>query len=119
MKFKQTFDLNRLRCDIGMKQALENWQTPKPWQKIKCPQCQSQSINFLRYLRQHHIYNCKDCQNTFKKRPKPYCSCSIPGQESKCQYCPYFEQFLTLVQQKTEKLKSLNQSELEALLDEI
>lgn len=118
MNYQQTFNLNRLRCEIGIKQALKHWQPPKPKHEIECPRCRSQSIAIYGWVEGKRRYICKDCQRTFRERPKWECFCSIPGQDPQCQDCPYFNQFLTEIKQKTEELKHLSQKELEVFLDQ-
>ncbi len=118
MKIKQTFNLNRLRCEIAMEQSLKYWPIPKPRQEIECPQCGSRSIGLFGWVKGKQKYRCKDCRRYFRGRPRWECSCSIPGQDPKCQDCPDFNQFLTIIKQKTEELKHLSQKQLEAFLDQ-
>ena len=120
MKLKQTFDLNRLRCEIGMKQALKHWQLPHPIPEPECPKCQSKFITTYGWIKgaqkPRRQYQCKDCQRIFRERLRWECCCSIPGQKARCQNCPYFEHFLDSVKQKTEELKNFNQTQLKDLL---
>ena len=116
MKLKQTFNLNRLRYEVAMKQSLQHWPILKPRQEIECPQCGSRSISLFGWVKGKQQYQCTDCQHYFREKSRWECSCSIPGQDPKCQDCPDFNQFLTIIKDKNEELKQWSQKQLEAFL---
>ncbi|MDZ8186451.1 MAG: hypothetical protein RMX96_16575 [Nostoc sp. ChiSLP02] len=115
MNTQKVFDLNKLRCEVAMQQALQKWQPQPKTYGIECPRCNSTRL--VKNSRYNGIqkYLCNDCDRIFKERPRFVCECLIPGNQLKCQSCPQFKEFLGLVKQKMEELRFLSFEELQNL----
>ncbi|MBD0344261.1 MAG: IS1 family transposase [Coleofasciculus sp. Co-bin14] len=116
MNPQETFYLNKLRCEVAMQQALKEWQPSPRSSGIECPRCQSPKIVRYGSPGGKQRYFCNGCRRAFTERPKIECNCSHPGQQSSCQDCPQFKEFLALVEQKVDGLRGLNQQELQSRL---
>ncbi|MBD2596534.1 hypothetical protein H6G74_19675 [Nostoc spongiaeforme FACHB-130] len=116
MNTQERFNLNKLRCELAMQQALQEWQ-PKPQiYGMECSKCNSKLIGKNgRETDGVQRYVCKNCSRVFRARPFLTCSCLIPGKELKCQSCPQFQEFLGIVKQKVDKLRFLSFQELQSL----
>lgn len=116
MNTQESFDLNKLRCEIAMQQALHSRQAKPQNYGMSCPKCNSTLIrkngrspdDVQRYL-------CKNCHRNFKQRPLLECDCLIPGHQLKCQSCPQFKEFLEIVKHKMDDLRKLSLIELQNL----
>ena len=116
MNTQETFYLNKLRCEVAMQQALEDWQFSPQFEVVECPRCQLRKIVKSGSLGGTQKYFCNGCRRAFTERPKIECHCLIPGQQPHCQDCPQFKKFLDLVEQKVDGLRGLNPQELQSLL---
>lgn len=116
MNTQESFNLNKLRCEVAMQQALQSWQ-PKPQvYGMECPKCNSNLLG--KHGREPdgvQRYICKNCSRVFRARPLITCNCLIPGKELRCQSCPQFKEFLGIVKQKMDKLGFLSFQELQSL----
>ncbi len=112
MNTQEIFYLNKLRCEVAFQQALSSWQPPLQLEGIECPRCQSRKIVKRGRENGKQRYICRGCQRAFTERCQFKCDCEIPGRQLKCQDCPEFMQFLSLVKQKVDTLQGLNQEEL-------
>lgn len=114
MNTQESFNFNKLRCEIAMQQALQSWQ-PKPQvYGMSCPKCNSNLIGKSGREPdgvQRHV--CKNCDRVFRARPLITCNCLIPGKELRCQSCPQFQEFLEIVKQKVDDLRFLSFQELQ------
>lgn len=115
MNAQETFYLNKLRCDIAIQQALSSWRPLPQFSGIECPRCQSRELVKRGLENGKQRYICRGCQRSFTEKPKIECNCLIPGNQPKCQDCPQFKQFLTLVKQKMNGLQGLGFHELQRL----
>jgi DNA-directed RNA polymerase subunit RPC12/RpoP len=118
MNTQETFYLNKLRCEVAFQQALSSWQPPLQLEGIECPRCQSRKIVKRGRERGKQRYICRGCQRAFTERCQFKCDCEIPGRLLKCQDCPEFMQFLSVVKQKADTLRGLNQEELRRILSD-
>jgi len=116
MNTQEIFYLNKLRCEVAMQQALQDWQSSPRFDGIECPKCQSRKISKNGCPKGTQQYLCNSCGRVFKERPKIECHCLIPGQQPFCQDCPHFKKFLGSVKQKADGLRGLNLQELQSLL---
>ncbi|MBD2681726.1 IS1 family transposase [Nostoc paludosum FACHB-159] len=116
MNTQESFNLNKLRCEVAMQQALQSWQ-PKPQiYGMECPKCKSHLLG--KHGREPdgvQRYICKNCSRVFRARPLMACNCLIPGKELSCQSCPQFQEFLDIVKQKMDILRFLSFEELQNL----
>lgn len=115
MNTQKIFDFNKLRCEVAMQQALQEWQPQPKTYGIGCPRCNSTRLVRIGRLDGIQKYVCNDCDRTFKERPRFVCECLIPGHQSKCQSCPQFQEFLGLVKQKMDELRCFSFQELQNL----
>lgn len=115
MNTQKIFDLNKLRCELAMQQALQKWQPQPKTYGLECPQCNSTRLVKSGRYNGIQKYLCNDCDRTFQERPRFVCECLIPGTQLKCQSCPQFKEFLILVKQKMEELRCLSLQELQSL----
>ncbi|BAZ51961.1 hypothetical protein NIES4103_46200 [Nostoc sp. NIES-4103] len=115
MNTQKIFDLNKLRCEIAMQQALQEWQPQPRTYSIECPRCNSTLLVKCGRANGVQKYLCNDCDRTFKERPRFVCECLIPGHQPNCQSCPQFKEFLGLVKQKMDELRFLSFQELQNL----
>jgi hypothetical protein len=116
MNPQKTFYLNKLRCEVAMQQALQEWQPLHRSSGIECPRCQSPKIVRYGSPGGKQRYFCNGCDRAFLERPTIECHCLVPGQQPHCQDCPQFKEFLDLVEQKVDGLRGLNPQELQNLL---
>lgn len=103
------FYLNKVRCEVAMQQALQEWQPKPKTYGMECPRCHSTLVVKKGQRGGVQKYLCNDCYRSFKQRPLLECDCLIPGQQLKCQNCPQFKEFLGIVKQKTDSLRLLNE----------
>lgn len=115
MNPKETFYFNKLRCEVAMQQAVQEWQSSPRFEIIECPRCKSPNTSKNGCRRGTYRYLCNSCRRIFKERPKFECYCLVPGQQPSCQDCPHFKRFLGSVKQKVESLRGLSWQELQRL----
>ena len=118
MNTQEIFYLNKLRCEVAMQQALQDWQFSPQFEGVECPRCQLRKIVKSGSPEGTQKYFCNGCRRAFKERPriKIECHCLVPGQQPYCQDCPQFTEFFALVEQKVDGLRGLNLQELQTLL---
>lgn len=116
MNTQEIFHLNKLRCELAMAAALQDWQSPAPFDGLECPRCLSRHVisKGLSPLGKQR-YTCKGCGRTFAEEARFECTCQVPGRLPKCQQCLRCQQFLTRVKKKAEELRGLSRQELERL----
>lgn len=110
--------LNKLRCELAMQQALQEWQVKPQIYGMECPKCKSNQIWRCGISEGVQRYQCKNCQRRFQNRLQLVCDCLIPGKQVKCQDCPQFKEFLEIVKQKVDTLIDLSEIDLEKLESE-
>lgn len=115
MNTQKIFDFNKLRCEVAMQQALQEWQPQPKIYGLECPRCNSTRLVKIGRPDGIQKYVCNDCDRTFKERPRFVCECLIPGHQPKCQSCPQFQEFLALVKQKMDELRCFSFQELQNL----
>lgn len=116
MNTQESFNLNKLRCEVAMQQALQSWQPKAQVYGMECPKCNSHILGkHGRELDGVQRYICKDCSRVFRARPLMTCNCLFPGKELRCQHCPQFQEFLGIVKENMVKLRFLSFQELENL----
>ncbi|MBD2438772.1 IS1 family transposase [Nostoc sp. FACHB-110] len=115
MNTQKIFDLNKLRCEVAMQQALQEWQPQPQTYGLDCPKCNSTQLVKMGRYNGKQKYLCNDCDRIFQERPRLKCECLIPGHQSNCQSCPQFQEFLALVKQKMDELRILSFQELQNL----
>lgn len=116
MNTQESFDLNKLRCEVAMQQVLLRWH-PKPQiYGMSCPKCNSTLIGKNGHSPDGvQQYLCKNCHRNFNERPLIDCDCLIPVHQLKCQCCPQFKEFLEIVKHKMDDLRKLSLIELQNL----
>ncbi|AVH61988.1 transposase [Nostoc sp. 'Peltigera membranacea cyanobiont' N6] len=115
MNTQKIFYLNKLRCEVAMQQALQDWQPQPKTYGFECPRCNSTRLVKIRSSNSIQKYLCNDCDRSFQERPRFVCECLIPGHQLNCQSCPQFKEFLGLVKQKMDELRFLSFQELQSL----
>lgn len=118
MQFKAVFNLNQLRSEIAMKQAIQHWTGPKVHGE-ECPFCGS--IEYVKYGLENskQRYRCRRCNRRFTKRTQFECACQVPGRTIKCNDCPGFQEFIQIAHQYSDKLRGLSVEQLQAIKVEL
>ncbi|MBH8566775.1 hypothetical protein I8748_32275 [Nostoc sp. CENA67] len=108
--------LKQLRFQVASQLVLKEWK-PEDLSKPKCPKCYSPGFLTPHQSQDSRVCYCIRCNYYFKEIIATHsCKCAVPGDDKVCCGCPYFQQFMELVDQRLVELEQLSVAELQDLL---